>query len=86
MLNTLLAWVYLLAVVKPDDIKSIPIIVYERGTVFGARNITVVVTSLFTILLFANFRYVEGIFGDIGIVAAVYVAFMFGSGILSEVI
>ena len=87
VLNTLIAWVFLVLVMKPDDISSIPIIVYERGTnVFGRKNLAVMGTSLFTIVLFANFRYVEGVFGDIGIVAAVYVAFMFGSGILSEVL
>ena len=85
VLNTLLAWMYLIAVVRPDDITAIPLIVYERGKVLGKRNITVMVTSLLTILLFANFTYVEFFFGEIGIVAAVYVAFMFGSGILSEV-
>ena len=86
VLNTLIAWAYLIIVIKPDDITSIPLIVYERGTVLGKRNITVIVTSLLTILLFANFTYVEYFFGEIGIVAAIYVAFMFGSGILSEVV
>lgn len=85
VLNTLLAWVYLVVVVRPDDISCIPLIVYERGTVLGKRNVTVIVTSLLAILLFANFSYVQFFFGEIGIVAAVYVAFMFGSGILSEV-
>lgn len=86
VLNTLLAWAYLIVVIKPDDIKAIPVIVYERGLpVFGKRNVTVIATSLLTILLFANFTYVKFIFGEIGIVAALYVAFMFGSGILSEV-
>lgn len=86
VLNTLLAWAYLIIVIKPDDIKAIPVIVYERGLpVFGKRNVTVIATSLLTILLFANFTYVKFIFGEIGIVAALYVAFMFGSGILSEV-
>ena len=86
VLNTLIAWVFLLVVVQPDDISCIPIIVYERGTkVFGKRNIAVVASSLLTILLFANMPYVEFLFGEIGIVATLYVAFMYGSGILSEV-
>ena len=85
VLNTVISWLFLLLVMQPYDIAAIPIIVYERGSVFGKRNITVVVSSLFTILLFANFPYFEFIFGEIGIVAALFVAFMFGSGILSEV-
>lgn len=86
MLNTVIAWAYLIMIVKPDDIDSIPVIVYERGLpVFGKRNITVIASSLLVILLFANFTYVKELFGEIGIVAAIYVVFMFGSGILSEV-
>lgn len=86
VLNTLIAWAYLIMIVKPDDIQSIPVIVYERGLpVFGKRNITVIASSLLVILLFANFTYVKDMFGEIGIVAAMYVVFMFGSGILSEV-
>jgi di/tricarboxylate transporter len=83
---TLIAWVYLIVVMKPDDISEIPVIVYEReNKVLSKRNILVVLMSLFTILLFANFPYVEFIFGEIGIVAAAFVGLMFGSGILSEV-
>ena len=86
VLNTVIAWAYLIMIVKPDDIDSIPVIVYERGLpVFGKRNITVIASSLLVILLFANFTYVKEVFGEIGIVAAIYVVFMFGSGILSEV-
>jgi len=86
VLNTVIAWAYLIMIVKPDDIESIPVIVYERGLpVFGKRNITVIASSLLVILLFANFTYVKEMFGEIGIVAAIYVVFMFGSGILSEV-
>jgi phosphate transporter len=85
VMNTVLAWAYLIVVVRPDDISTIPLIVYERGKVLGKRNLVVIVTSLLTILLFANFTYVECVFGEIGIVAALYVVFMYGSGILSEV-
>lgn len=86
VLNTVLAWAYLVIMMRPDDISSIPLIAYERGNaVLGKRNITVIVSSLLTILLFANFTYVEPFLGEIGIVAAIYVVFMFGSGILTEV-
>lgn len=76
----------ILIIMKPDDIESIPIIVYERDTVFSKRNITVIVLSLLTIVLFASFNAIKSIFGDIGVVALTFVSVMFGSGILSEVL
>ncbi len=82
---TVFAWAFLIVVVKPDDITAIPVIVYERKKAFGRRNIAVVVLSLFTIMLFASFSYLQPYFGDIGIVSLVFVVAMFGTGMLSEV-
>lgn len=77
----------IIAIIQPNDIKQIPIIVYEiDNKVFGKRNVTVLITTLFTIILFASYTSVKDIFGDIGIVALCFVTFMFGTGILSEVL
>ncbi|KAJ1432819.1 Sodium:sulfate symporter transmembrane region-domain-containing protein [Ochromonadaceae sp. CCMP2298] len=81
----IIAWLFLLVVMEPYDIKSIPIIVYERGNVLGKKNIAVLVLSLATITTFACFNIVEDIFGDIGIVACIFIGIIFGSGILTEV-
>ena len=85
IINVIVAWLFILLVIQPDDITSIPIIVYERGSFLGKKNIAVIVLSLLTIIMFASFKDIEHIFGDIGIVAMCFVTIMFGSGILSEV-
>lgn len=82
---TIIAWLLILILVEPDDISSIPIIVYERGDILGRRNITVMVLSFTTLLIFAFFEYFKPYFGDIGIVSLCFVTIMFGSGMLSEV-
>jgi phosphate transporter len=66
-------------------VSSIPVIVYERSTVIGKRNMTVMAVSLITILLFATSSLTSHIFGDIAIISLCFVALMFGSGMLSEV-
>ena len=82
---TLLCWMLIIAVENPDDVSSIPVIVYERSSVIGKRNATVMVVSLTTILLFATSSLTSHIFGDIAIISLCFVALMFGSGMLSEV-
>ena len=84
-ISTVLAWLFLLVVLKPDDITSIPIIVYERGKAFGKRDATVTLLSILTLVMFASFNYFKSFFGDIAIIASLFVTFMYGSGILSDV-
>eukprot|EP01038_Epipyxis_sp_PR26KG_P009656 gene9656-12998_t len=86
IVGVLVSWVIIILIVKPDDIKIIPVIPYERGVnVFGKRNLAVITLTLLTMLLFAFFSYTQFIFGDIGIVSLCFVSVMYGSGILSEV-
>jgi di/tricarboxylate transporter len=83
---TLMIWILLIILLSPDDVPSIPIIVYERDqALLSKRNVTVMILSLVTLIIFAMFQYVSWIFGDISIVACIFVFIMFGSGILSEV-
>jgi phosphate transporter len=79
------SWAYLCIVLNPDDVKSIPIVVYKRDNKLSNRNIAVIVLSLITLFLFSTFELVKPIFGDIGIVSCLFVAIMFGSGMLTEV-
>ena len=81
----LLSWAMLVLIVDPSDLKSIPIIVYERKSVLGKRNVAVLFLSLLCIGLFASSALTKYTFGDIGIVSLCYVSLMFGSGMLSEV-
>ena len=79
------SWAFLCAVIQPDDVKSIPIVVYKRDNKLSKRNITVIVLSLVTLGMFASFEMFKSIFGDIGIVALLFVSIIFGSGMLTEV-
>lgn len=85
LLCTILSWILIIMIIKPNDIESIPLVVYERGNVFGRRNVAVILSSLLTICLFATSSWTKDAFGDIAIISLCFVAFMFGSGILTEV-
>jgi phosphate transporter len=85
LLCTTVAWLLIILIVKPYDVKSIPVIVYERGNVFDKRNTTVIALSLLTIGMFATSTLTANIFGDIAIISLSFVAIMFGSGMLTEV-
>lgn len=85
LISTVICWLLIVVVEKPDDVSSIPVIVYERSSVIGKRNVTVMVLSLLTIVLFATSALTTEIFGDIAIISLCYVAVMFGSGMLTEV-
>jgi len=74
-----------IAVIKPTDVKTVPVIVYERDRQIGRRDSAIIVLSLLTVVLFSAFFYLKGTFGDIGILALCFVAVMFGTGMLSEV-
>ncbi len=64
---------------------SIPIVVYKRDNKLSKRNIAVLFLSLVTLVMFASFGMMKGTFGDVGMVSLMFVAVMFGSGMLSEV-
>ena len=85
LLCTIICWLLIIVVEKPDDVSSIPVIVYERNIIIGTRNMTIMTLSLFTILLFATSSLTSKIFGDIAIISLCFVSVMFGSGMLSEV-
>jgi phosphate transporter len=82
---TIICWLLILFIVKPDDVKTIPVIVYDRDTIIGKRNGAVIILSLLTIFLFATSSLTTPLFGDIAIISLCFVAIMFGSGMLSEV-
>lgn len=75
----------MILVINPNDVKSVPVIVYERDRHIGRRDTAIIVLSLLTIILFASFYYFKNIFGDIGILSLCFVSVMFGTGMLSEV-
>lgn len=82
---TVLSWLLIIVIIRPNDVDAIPLVVYEKGNVFGKRNIAVILSSLLTIVLLATSSWTKDTFGDISIISLCFVAFMFGSGILTEV-
>lgn len=71
---------------QPYDVKSIPIVVYDRENRMNKKNVTVLILASLTMIAFSTFEYtLKGIFGDIAMVALIYVAIMFGTGLLTEV-
>lgn len=69
----------------PDDIQSIPIIVFERYGYGVKRNYVMVLMSVLCVLLFATSNLTTSLFGDIGIIATSFLVIMYGSGMLTEV-
>jgi di/tricarboxylate transporter len=81
-----LAWLALCFIMQPYDVKAIPIVVYDRENRMNKKNITVLVLASLTMIAFSTFEYtLKWLFGDIAMVAMVYIAIMFGSGLLTEV-
>ena len=86
LLCTIIAWLLLIMSLNPDDISSVPVIVFERNQqVFNRRNVAVLSLSLLTIILFATSSLTADIFGDISVISLLFVTVMFGSGMLTEV-
>jgi phosphate transporter len=82
---TLLSWGLICLLYRPDDVKTIPIVVYDReNKPHSVRNVTVMLVSVVTMISFASFSLFKPYFGDIAMVALMYASFMFGSGILTE--
>jgi len=83
---TLGAWLLIVLVCKPTDVKRIPVIVYEHGEeTFSARNLVVISLSALTMLLFACSALLKEWVGDLSTISLVFVATLFGSGLLTEV-
>lgn len=81
-----LSWLYLITVMLRDanDIPtSIPTIVYESQK-FSSTHLTVMVTSLITITAWCSLSYTKPILGEMGTVAVIPLAILFGSGILTK--
>lgn len=86
VIGTFISWLVIIHILKPNDVKEIPIIVYETSTeVFSRKNIIVMFTSTIAILLLATSSFTKFIFGEIGIISLCFCSFMYGSGLLTEV-
>lgn len=85
ILGVLVAWALLMLIMDPSDVKQIPLIVYTKDKIFTRTNIMIICLSLLTIIGWSTISETEDIFGDLGIIALMFMVVIFGSGILSEV-
>lgn len=84
LLGVLVAWCLLCIIVRPTDVDHIPMIVYSRGDVLSRKNVFIVSLTLLTIFGWSTIGATEDFFGDLGIIALLFIVIAFGSGILSE--
>ncbi|GMH65095.1 hypothetical protein TrST_g3430 [Triparma strigata] len=84
LLGTIFAWLLIIVMLKPDDVTSIPKIVYEAKEV-NKSAIAICVLSLLTILAWATSSFTKLLFGDLGIISLLFMGIVFGSGILTEI-
>lgn len=87
-LGVLLSWLFIIVVVRPDDVDLIPTVVYKHhGTaeISTKRNATVILLCFIIVIFLATSQFWEEFVGDIGIISLCFLTIMFGSGILTEV-
>jgi len=85
IMGVLVTWVLLLIVIKPNDIASIPIIVYEPEKRIPRKNLTIMFLTFTTIVMFAMSSVLNQYFGDICTISLLFCGVMYGSGLLTEV-
>ena len=84
VLSTVLCWLWIIVVLKPNDVKSIPLVIYEDDTPIR-KSAIVCFLSLVTILLWASSSWSKQYFGDLGIISLLFMGIIFGTGVLTEV-
>ena len=67
LVGTLVAWLLIVAIMKPNDVKTIPKIIYEEKP-FGFKAYSVCILSGLTILAWACSGTSKLVFGDLGII------------------
>ena len=70
---------------NPTDVKSIPVVVYKIEEHGQRQSRALLIMSLVCMLMFATSSETDYVFGDIGIIALVFLSTVFGTGMLSEV-
>eukprot|EP00640_Fibrocapsa_japonica_P000966 CAMPEP_0113945436 /NCGR_PEP_ID=MMETSP1339-20121228/45883_1 /TAXON_ID=94617 /ORGANISM="Fibrocapsa japonica" /LENGTH=810 /DNA_ID=CAMNT_0000951017 /DNA_START=58 /DNA_END=2491 /DNA_ORIENTATION=- /assembly_acc=CAM_ASM_000762 len=85
VVGVVLAWLVLIAILKPDDVQYIPVIVHKNAKILTHQNMLVLFLSLGTILLWSTISTTRVTFGDLGIIALIFMTIMFGSGFLTQV-
>lgn len=86
VISVLLSWVIIMLAFDTDDVKEIPLIIHHQMDNLGQkRRVSIVTVSAITIGMFATSNATVDTFGDIGIISLLFLTFIFGSGLLTEV-
>ena len=79
MVCLLTTWVYILLVLKPDDVQHVPEIVFERERM-SRNHYVVLFTSFATVALWCTLSVSKPVFGDMGTIAVLPMVTFFGLG------
>jgi len=82
---TVASWVFMIQMIDPSDVPSIPFVVNDSDSVSTKKSRIIILLSGIAVLMFATSSMTNSIFGDISIISLGYVALMFGTGMLTEV-
>eukprot|EP01116_Phalansterium_solitarium_P005291 TRINITY_DN1680_c0_g1_i4.p1 TRINITY_DN1680_c0_g1~~TRINITY_DN1680_c0_g1_i4.p1 ORF type:complete len:720 (-),score=201.48 TRINITY_DN1680_c0_g1_i4:270-2429(-) len=83
LVAVLMLWLYLLLVLRPNDVKYIPEIEFEQQHYTWSHYMVLAVTLL-TIGLWCTLSLTDSVFGDMGIVAFIPLVIFLSTGILSR--
>jgi len=82
---TLICWFLLMKAFEPNDVTTIPVVVYQIQEHGQRQSRALLLLSLTCMILFATSSETDYIFGDIGVIALIFLSTVFGTGMLSEV-
>lgn len=85
VIGVLITWLLLLIVIKPNDVATIPIIVYEPQRRIPRKNLAIMFLTFTTIVMFAFSSVLNKYFGDICTISLLFCGVMYGSGMLTDV-
>jgi len=82
VVGLVVCWLLLLFLFDPRDARRIPKIPYKAEFTFAHG--AVVAASALTVLGWATFYFTQNVFGDLGIIALLFIGVVFGSGLLTQ--
>lgn len=86
MVCTIATWMFMIQMIDPSDVPSIPFVVNDTETTISSKkSVIIIIITGITVIMFATSSMSNNIFGDISIISLGYVSIMFGSGMLTEV-
>eukprot|EP00941_MAST-03F_sp_MAST-3F-sp1_P002607 g2607.t1 len=81
-----IAWIFIMIVIRPNDLDQIPPLILTNQQKLSLRDYIALLCSFFTVILWATFAFspIRLLFGDLSIIAMIFIVAMFGAGVLTE--